>query len=69
MKAEIKLIDGVAFNATTQSGHTVTIDGALEGGGQNKGPRPMEMLLVGLGGCTHTMSRPSCERRDKISPI
>ena len=52
MKAEIKLIDGVAFDATTQSGHTVTIDGALEGGGQNKGPRPMEMLLVGLGGCT-----------------
>jgi putative redox protein len=43
---------GMAFHASTGSGHLVNMDGAPEGGGRNLAPRPMEMLLVGAGGCT-----------------
>jgi putative redox protein len=42
----------MSFIAKTGSGHLVTIDGAPEGGGNNLAPRPMEMVLLGLGGCT-----------------
>jgi putative redox protein len=52
MKARIKWIDGVAFLAETQSGHTIIMDGAPEGGGKNLGPRPMELMLSGAGGCS-----------------
>ena len=44
--------DGMAFAAETGSGHLVTMDGAPEGGGRNLGPRPMETVLMGTGGCT-----------------
>jgi putative redox protein len=44
--------DGMAFAAETGSGHLVTMDGAPEGGGRNLSPRPMEMVLLGTGGCT-----------------
>ena len=43
---------GMSFRAETGSGHMVTMDGALEGGGHNLAPRPMELVLVGTGGCT-----------------
>jgi len=43
---------GMAFHAATGSGHLVNMDGAPEGGGKNLAARPMEMLLVGAGGCT-----------------
>jgi putative redox protein len=43
---------GMSFMAETESGHSVTMDGAPEGGGRNLGPRPMEMVLLGTGGCT-----------------
>ena len=43
---------GMAFAAETGSGHLVAMDGAPDGGGRNLAPRPMEMLLVGAGGCT-----------------
>ncbi|MDR3158124.1 MAG: peroxiredoxin, partial [Zoogloeaceae bacterium] len=43
---------GMAFVAETWSGHLAAMDGAPEGGGRNLAPRPMEMLLVGAGGCT-----------------
>jgi putative redox protein len=52
MKTEINFIDDVAFNATSGSGHSVIMDGAPEAGGKNLGARPMEMLLMGLGGCS-----------------
>ena len=52
MKARIKWVEGVAFLGETGSGHAVLMDGAVEGGGGNLGPRPMEMLLLGAGGCT-----------------
>jgi putative redox protein len=42
----------MSFHAATGSGHLVSMDGAPEGGGKNLAPRPMEMLLVGAGGCT-----------------
>ena len=43
---------GMAFVAETSSGHLVAMDGAPEGGGRNLAPRPMEMVLLGTGGCT-----------------
>lgn len=52
MQTTIKLKEGVHFEAKSGSGHTVSIDGAPEHGGQNLGSRPMELLLMGLGGCT-----------------
>lgn len=44
--------DGMSFVARTGSGHLATMDGAPDGGGNNLAPRPMEMVLVGLGGCS-----------------
>jgi len=52
MKTRIKWKGNVSFLAESGSGHSVLMDGAPEAGGQNLGPRPMEMLLMGLGGCT-----------------
>ncbi|WP_394778622.1 OsmC family protein [Undibacterium sp.] len=43
---------GMTFLAETGSGHIVTMDGAPDGGGRDLAPRPMEMVLVGTGGCT-----------------
>lgn len=43
---------GMAFDATASTGHQVRMDAAQEIGGENTGPRPMEMVLMGLGGCT-----------------
>lgn len=44
--------DGMTFLAETGSNHVVAMDGAPEGGGRNLAPRPMEMVLLGAGGCT-----------------
>ncbi|AOY91773.1 peroxiredoxin [Cupriavidus sp. USMAA2-4] len=44
--------EGMSFIAQTGSGHLVTMDGAPDGGGHNLAPRPMEMVLLGTGGCT-----------------
>ncbi|MDP3420287.1 MAG: OsmC family protein [Thiobacillus sp.] len=52
MKARVKLIEGVSFVGQSESGHSVVMDGAPESGGKNLGVRPMEMLLIGLGGCS-----------------
>jgi len=46
------LSGGMSFVAETGSGHAVVMDGAPEGGGRNLAPRPMEMVLLGTGGCT-----------------
>ncbi len=45
-------VDGMSFVAETGSGHAFVMDGAPEGGGRNLGPRPMETVLAGTGGCT-----------------
>ena len=42
----------MSFVAETGSGHAFVMDGATEGGGHNLGPRPMETVLAGTGGCT-----------------
>ena len=52
MECTVKWIDGASFVAETGSGHAVVMDGAPEGGGHNLGPRPMEMVLLGTGGCS-----------------
>ena len=52
MKARIKWIENVSFVAESGSGHALVIDGAPEGGGRDLGPRPMEVVLMGTGGCT-----------------
>ena len=41
-----------AFIGRASSGHTVVMDGPAEGGGRNLGPRPMEMLILGMGACS-----------------
>jgi putative redox protein len=52
MKARIKWVENVSFIAESGSGHALVMDGAPEGGGRNLGPRPMEVVLMGTGGCT-----------------
>jgi putative redox protein len=52
MKARAQWIDGRMFVGESGSGHAVVMDGAPESGGRNAGIRPMEMLLLGLAGCS-----------------
>ena len=52
MKARVQWLDGRAFVGESGSGHAVVMDGAPDAGGRNIGVRPMEMMLLGLGGCT-----------------
>ena len=51
MKATIELQQNVCFKATSGSGHTIVMDGPPEHGGQELGVRPMETVLIGMGGC------------------
>jgi putative redox protein len=51
MKATVKWVDNVMFLGESGSGHSVVMDGAADHGGRNLGIRPMEMILIGLGGC------------------
>jgi len=52
MKARIKWLEGAAFVGESGSGHSVVMDGPADSGGRDMGIRPMEMLLIGMGGCT-----------------
>jgi putative redox protein len=54
MDCKVKWVgpDGMSFVAETGSGHAFVMDGAPDGGGHNLGPRPMETVLAGTGGCT-----------------
>jgi putative redox protein len=51
MKARVKWRGEASFMGESGSGHMVLMDGPPESGGRNRGPRPMEMLLMGTGGC------------------
>jgi len=51
MKARVKWLDHMSFVGESGSGHSLVMDGAPESGGRDLGVRPMEMLLLGLGGC------------------
>ena len=52
MKARIQWVEEAMFVCESGSGHAVVIDGPPDGGGRNLGVRPMEMVLMGMGGCT-----------------
>lgn len=50
MTTQVKWQGGLSFEGTTESGHSILMDAAPEVGGENKGARPMELVLLGLGG-------------------
>ncbi|MFK7857044.1 MAG: OsmC family protein [Granulosicoccus sp.] len=52
MHARVKWLDHMSFVGESGSGHSVVLDGSPEHGGRNLGTRPMELILIGLGGCT-----------------
>ena len=52
MQVDIRWQGNVHFVASNESGHQVLMDGPPDSGGQEKGSRPMELMLMGLGGCT-----------------
>lgn len=52
MEVRIKWVEGMMFLGESESGHAVVLDGPPELGGKNMGVRPMEMLLLGMGGCS-----------------
>ena len=52
MKSRVKWLDNMSFVGESASGHSVVMDGPPEAGGRDLGIRPMEMLLLGLGGCS-----------------
>lgn len=52
MKARVKWVEDVMFLGESGTGHTVVMDGPEESGGHGTGMRPMELLLLGMGGCT-----------------
>ena len=52
MKTRITWQGQARFEAATDSGHRITIDGPPEGGGENAGARPMELVLAGTAGCS-----------------
>ncbi len=52
MKATVKWVDGAMMVGESGSGHAIVMDGPEQFGGRNLGIRPMEMLLIGMGGCT-----------------
>ena len=49
MQAKVSWAGGVSFTTESGSGHTVTVDGPPDLGGENRGARPMELILMGLG--------------------
>jgi putative redox protein len=52
MNLSVNWVDGMLMVGKSHSGHSITMDGPLESGGENLGVRPMEMLLLGVAGCT-----------------
>jgi putative redox protein len=52
MKTTVTWAGEASFQAQSESGHTLIMDGPPDHGGRNLGPRPMELVLMGMGGCT-----------------
>ena len=85
MQTSVQWLENVAFEAKSESGHSVVMDGSAEYGGENRGPRPMELILMGLGGCasfdivtilkksrqevTHVECQLTTERADSIPAV
>lgn len=51
MKAIVHWTGNASFKAESETGHSVQMDGPPDLGGENLGPRPMELLVMGMGGC------------------
>lgn len=51
-EAKVTYVDGLQFVGEATSGHAIVMDGDIEVGGRNTGTRPMELLLIGIGGCS-----------------
>ncbi|MEO0443386.1 MAG: OsmC family protein [Pseudomonadota bacterium] len=85
MQATVKWVDNAMFLGESGSGHSVVMDGPPDHGGRNMGIRPMEMLLIGLGGCasfdvigilkktrqdvTHCRAELTAERADAVPSV
>ncbi len=74
MQARIKWVENVSFLGQSESGHAVLMDGPPEGGGKNLGLRPMEMVLLGTGGCTaydvvHILKKSRADITDCVAEI
>ena len=71
MKATVQWTGNVSFKAESETGHIVQMDGPADQGGENLGPRPMEMLLMGMGGCASfdVMSMLNKGRQDVVSCV
>lgn len=74
MKVRVKWVEEVSFLATSESGHAVLMDGPPSGGGRNLGPRPMEMLLMGMTGCStydviHILKKGRADVRDCVVEV
>ena len=68
MNASVKWVDGMHMVGESGSGHTVVMDGPVEFGGKDLGIRPMEMLLLGMAGCTTVDVVGTLEKmREKLS--
>ena len=81
MNLSVNWVDGMLMVGKSHSGHSITMDGPTDIGGENLGVRPMEMLLLGVAGCTmidvvttlkkmrqnltHCETKISAERADK----
>ena len=68
MQATIRWQGNVCFEAESGSGHKILIDGPPDHGGENRGPRPMETLLLGMGGCASFDVVQFCASRARTSP-
>ncbi len=51
-KARVRLVEGMQFVAESGTGHAIVVDSDPSVGGKDTGPRPMELVLMGLAGCT-----------------
>ncbi len=74
MKARIQWVGEVGFEGSADSGHKVAMDGPPEHGGKNRGCRPMELVLIGMGGCTafdvvHILKKGRQEVTDCVAEI
>lgn len=71
MKATVQWTGNASFKAESETGHSVQMDGPPDHGGENLGPRPMEMLLMGMGGCASfdVMSMLKKGRQDVVSCV
>ncbi len=71
MKASVQWTGNASFKAESETGHSVQMDGPPDHGGENLGPRPMEMMLMGMGGCASfdVMSMLKKGRQDVVSCV